>query len=117
LPHYHTHSPSAATPPAGVRRPTPALLPRIEAMAAQVSDLGQRLDQAIAAWNAADQDNRAILDALQQGAATAQQHAEQINQNIASSQAANQQLHHEFAAAKHRTEAQLAEIELRLLRA
>jgi 2-polyprenyl-3-methyl-5-hydroxy-6-metoxy-1,4-benzoquinol methylase len=106
---------------------TADVLARVDALAVQVSDLTQRLDQAITAFNAADPSQRTLvheldarLDGLQRTSAAAQQDAAaQMNvleQRIVSGQAAVEHVQQQVAAARRGAKEQIAEIELRIFR-
>jgi 2-polyprenyl-3-methyl-5-hydroxy-6-metoxy-1,4-benzoquinol methylase len=113
--------------PAAERHPVADLAPRLESLAAQVNELAQRLDQANAALDAADQSQRTLIDAssaqletlCQMAAAAQQQAAAQVGdfqQRIAANEAAVEQIHHELAASERRRENKLVESDIRLLR-
>ena len=123
----HLRQLRAVDKPAAADQRANDVLPRVEALAAQVSDLAQRIDQAIAAFSTAVQSQGTLiqgltsrLDVLDQTLAAAQQHAaarvSELEQRMASGQAAAEQVHPQLAAVSRATKEQFAETELRLFR-
>jgi 2-polyprenyl-3-methyl-5-hydroxy-6-metoxy-1,4-benzoquinol methylase len=109
------------------RRPADST-PQLVAFTAQVNELAQRLDGALAALNQANESHRMLIDALgnglqslSQSMAEARQHTAaelaQLQPSVAGSQAALQQVQQESAATRRCMEERMEQIDLRLLRA
>jgi 2-polyprenyl-3-methyl-5-hydroxy-6-metoxy-1,4-benzoquinol methylase len=125
---YLRQSRTSDRPATVIRMPAADVTPRMEAIAAQIEDVALRLNHAVEASTAADQNDRALisalgdrLDLLSQSAAAFQQltadQFKQLQQSAASSHAALEQSKDEVAAVRHQMQQQLAELELRLFRA